>query len=118
MATYRLVTVNTAPERAKRLVGRVIEGLKDRYSVVHIANIERMEDVRAVVEAEKPDVLFTASMWTPEQAQEIIATAKEIVPGLKTLSIPQGLQVEKGPDAVVEWISERIPVILDGQANL
>jgi hypothetical protein len=32
-------------------------------------------------------------MWTPEQSQEAIATAKSIVPGIKTHSIPQGLQV-------------------------
>lgn len=39
---YRLVTVNTAPERAKRLVGRVIEDLKDQYTIQHIANCESM----------------------------------------------------------------------------
>jgi hypothetical protein len=57
---------------------------------------------------------FTASMWTPEQAkvflslihnllfpgavdtaQEIVDIAKEIIPGLKTFSIPQGLQVKQ-----------------------
>ena len=37
---YRLVTVNTSPERAKRLVGRVVEELKDRYMIQHIANCE------------------------------------------------------------------------------
>lgn len=39
---YRLVTVNTAPERAKRLIGRVAEDLKDRYEIQHIANCESM----------------------------------------------------------------------------
>jgi hypothetical protein len=37
---YRLVTVNTAPERAKRLIGRVAEDVKDRYSIVHVVNVE------------------------------------------------------------------------------
>lgn len=37
---YRLVTVNTAPERAKRLIGRMIEALKDRYTIIHIDNCE------------------------------------------------------------------------------
>lgn len=37
---YKLVTVNTAPERAKRLVGRMIEALKDRYTIEHVANCE------------------------------------------------------------------------------
>lgn len=40
MAIYTLVTVNTAPERAKRLIGRVVENLKDRYTIVHVANCE------------------------------------------------------------------------------
>ena len=40
MRNYRLFTANTAPERAKRLIGRVVEELKDTYSVEHIANCE------------------------------------------------------------------------------
>jgi hypothetical protein len=35
---FRLVTVNTAPERAKRLIGRVVEDVKDQYTIIHIAN--------------------------------------------------------------------------------
>jgi hypothetical protein len=35
---FTLVTVNTAPERAKRLIGRMIEQLKDRYDIVHVGN--------------------------------------------------------------------------------
>lgn len=42
-----------------------------------------------------------------------MAVAKETVPGLKTLSLPYGLQVEKGPDAVVEYIEEHLPVLLE-----
>jgi hypothetical protein len=37
---YRLVTVNTAPERAKRLIGRVAEDLKEQYTIQHLANCE------------------------------------------------------------------------------
>jgi hypothetical protein len=51
-------------------------------------------------------------MWTPEEARQIIAIAKEIVPDLKTFSLPQGLQVDKGPDAVVEYIKENLPALL------
>jgi len=36
---FRLVTVNTAPERARRLIGRVIEDVKEQYTIVHVANI-------------------------------------------------------------------------------
>jgi hypothetical protein len=37
---YTLVTVNNAPERAQRLVGRVVEIVKDRYVIKHVANAE------------------------------------------------------------------------------
>ncbi|KAJ7245906.1 hypothetical protein B0H12DRAFT_1127118 [Mycena haematopus] len=110
---YRLVTVNTSPERAKRFVGRVIADVKDRYIIVHVANVERIEDVKETVEREKPDVLFTASVWTPEQAKEIVDIAKGQIPNLKTFSVPQGMQVDKGPDAVAEYIKENLPGLLD-----
>ncbi|KAH9951054.1 alpha/beta-hydrolase [Amylocystis lapponica] len=109
-----LVTVNTAPERASRVVGRVLEALKDRYTIMHVANIDKIEDVQAGVEREKPDLLFTASMWTPEQAQEIVGIAKEVAPELKTLSLPPGLSMNKGQDGVVEYIKQKLPEILDG----
>lgn len=38
---FKLVTVNTAPERAKKLIGRMIEGLEDRYVIIHVDNCER-----------------------------------------------------------------------------
>ncbi|OCH85206.1 hypothetical protein OBBRIDRAFT_785162 [Obba rivulosa] len=112
MAPIKLITVNTAPERAKRLIARVVDDMKEKYEIEHVANIERVEDVKETVERERPDVLFTASMWTPEQAQEIVAIAKETCPNVKTLSLPYGLQVEKGPDAVVEYIKEKFPSVL------
>jgi hypothetical protein len=36
---FKLVTVNTAPERAARLIGRMIEGLKEQYAIQHVANV-------------------------------------------------------------------------------
>jgi hypothetical protein len=37
---FKLVTVNTAPERAKRLIGRMIENLKEEYDIEYVANCE------------------------------------------------------------------------------
>ncbi|KAK1780123.1 hypothetical protein QBC45DRAFT_409765 [Copromyces sp. CBS 386.78] len=111
---YKLVTVNTAPDRAKRLIGRVVEDVKEKYTIIHAGNAASIEEVKAVVEEHQPNVLFTASMWTPEEAQQIIAIAKGVVgEDLKTFSLPQGLQVNKGPDAVVEYIKENLPSLLD-----
>lgn len=48
-------------------------------------------------------------MWTAEQASAVMAQAREVNPAVKTLALPQGLQVERGPDAVVEYIKEQLP---------
>jgi hypothetical protein len=51
-------------------------------------------------------------MWTAEESARIQNIAREIVPGIKTHALPHGLQVEKGPDAVLEYLREQIPEIL------
>ena len=52
-------------------------------------------------------------MWTPEQSSEILAEAREVNPTVKTLALPQGLQVQGGPDAVIEYIKEQLPALLN-----
>jgi hypothetical protein len=47
-------------------------------------------------------------MWTPEESAKIQAIAKETVMGITTMALPQGLQVEKGPDGVFEYIIEKL----------
>lgn len=56
---FKLVTVNTAPERATRLVGRVADALKGRYIIQHVANCERIEQVRGAVQREDAGVLVS-----------------------------------------------------------
>jgi len=51
-------------------------------------------------------------MWTPEESTRIQAIAKETVPGITTMALPQGLQVEKGPDGVYQYIIEKLPSLL------
>ncbi|KAF2089295.1 hypothetical protein K490DRAFT_36954 [Saccharata proteae CBS 121410] len=113
LGPFKLVTVNNAPERAQRLIGRVVEAVKDRYTIIHAGNADDIESVEAVVREKRPDLLFTASMWTPEQSKQAQDTAKSIMPDLKTFALPQGLQVERGPDAVVEYIVENLPSLLE-----
>ncbi|KAF2759579.1 hypothetical protein EJ05DRAFT_474666 [Pseudovirgaria hyperparasitica] len=110
---FKLVTVNTAPERAKRLIGRMVEALKDKYTIIHAANCETIEQVAPTVTELQPDVLFCASMWTTEEATKIQETAKRLRPGIKTYAIPHGLQVERGPDAIVEHLLQKVPGLLD-----
>jgi riboflavin synthase len=58
-------------------------------------------------------VQFCASMWTVQESDEIQRIAKETVPGIKTMVIPQGLQAEKGPDAVVAFVKEKWPALVE-----
>lgn len=41
LPTYKLVTVNKVPARAKILIGRVVEDVKDVYTIDYVANAER-----------------------------------------------------------------------------
>lgn len=106
---YKLCTVNKVPERARRLIGRVAEDVKGEYTIDYVENVARIEDVRAMCLRHQPDVLFCASMWTAQESEEIQRIARETVPGIKTMAIPHGLQVEKGPDAVVEFLKSSWP---------
>ncbi|KAH7408650.1 hypothetical protein DE146DRAFT_786069 [Phaeosphaeria sp. MPI-PUGE-AT-0046c] len=110
---FRLVTVNTAPERAKVLIGRMIDALQKRYEIEHVANCSAIEEVALAVRQCQPEVLFSASMWSPEEAAKIRSIAQQERPGIGTHAIPQGLQVERGPDAIVEYLVEVVPDLLD-----
>jgi hypothetical protein len=83
LGPFKLVTVNTTPERARMIVGRVVEAVKDKYTIIHAANAEGEEfrfrkfiaswaidsgvfliaikDVAATVEEIKPDLLVCLS---------------------------------------------------------
>lgn len=37
---FKLCTVNTAPERAKRLVGRVVHDVREEYQIDYVENAE------------------------------------------------------------------------------
>lgn len=52
-------------------------------------------------------------MWTAEEAKKIHELARSVVPDIKTHAIPTGLQAERGPDAIVEYLIEKVPVLLD-----
>lgn len=60
-----LLTVNTAPDRAKRLIGRMIEALKDSYNITHVDNCTSIDQVAAKVREYRPDVLVSDSQSPP-----------------------------------------------------
>lgn len=87
LGPFKLVTVNTAPERAYRLIGRVVENVKDKYTIIHAGNADSMstdrktwlkladpnidqEQVREVVTRTQPDVLVRKAVSTVQQARD------------------------------------------------
>jgi hypothetical protein len=55
---------------------------------------------------------FSASMWSSEEAAQIRSIAKAVNPEIKTHAIPQGLHNRGGPDAIVEYLTHEIPLLL------
>jgi hypothetical protein len=76
---FRLITVNTAPERAQRLIGRLVDALKEDYEIIHVDNCQSttsrrylmsgtdcllgIDEVLPKVTLHKPDVLVSPS-WS------------------------------------------------------
>lgn len=77
-------------------------------------SLAAIEAVAPTVCQHQPNILFSASMWSPEQVAKIRQLAERERPGIATYAIPQGLQVERGPDAVVEHLVENVPGVLEG----
>lgn len=51
-------------------------------------------------------------MWTADDVVEIQQLAQSTKPDIKLHAIPFGLQIEKGPDAIVEHLLDQIPSML------
>ena len=44
------MTVNTAPARAKIVIGRVVEEVKDKYTIIHAGNAEGESSLSLLLE--------------------------------------------------------------------
>ena len=42
------------------------------------------------------------------QQEEVVELAKTMIPGIKTIKIPPGLNATKGGDAVVDFLKEQV----------
>ncbi|KAM0747821.1 hypothetical protein T439DRAFT_304960 [Meredithblackwellia eburnea MCA 4105] len=105
-----LISVNTFPERAKLVIGKFINAVSDRYSIVHAGNSTTIEGVAPLLLSTKPtpQLLFCASMWTPEEQAQIQEIGRKTIPGIKTFATPSGLQGKGGPDGVVEYLLTKV----------
>lgn len=45
---YKLCSVNKVPERAKRLIGRLVEDVKEEYTILYLANSESTRSLSKV----------------------------------------------------------------------
>ena len=52
-------------------------------------------------------------MWTNAEVQKIRTVAEENRRGIAIYALPRGLQVEQGPDAVVDHLVQHVPSLLD-----
>jgi len=52
-------------------------------------------------------------MWTEDQSSRILAQAREVNPNVKTLALPQGLQAQGGPDAIIGYVKEHLPAVIE-----
>jgi hypothetical protein len=56
-------------------------------------------------------------MWTPEESEYILSTARRVLPEIRTLALPYGLQVEKGPEATTEFVKKHLGGVIMGLEN-
>lgn len=49
-----------------------------------------------------------SSQWTTSQQEEVLQIARTIIPDIKTIAIPPGLNATKGGEAVVEFLREQV----------
>lgn len=80
------------------------------FNLVHLANSNTLEGLEFLLESlvVAPQVLICSSQWTSTQQKEVLGLAKTMIPDIKTIAIPPGLNATKGGDAVVEFLREQI----------
>lgn len=49
-----------------------------------------------------------SSQWTANQQEEVLKLARMIIPGVKTIAIPPGLDAARGGDAVEDFLKEQM----------
>lgn len=54
---YTLVSVNKNPERAKRIITQVVEEVKDKYNIQHVANCSTKEQLPRILADTQPEIL-------------------------------------------------------------
>ncbi|KAJ6095368.1 hypothetical protein N7486_006114 [Penicillium sp. IBT 16267x] len=117
------------PERAKRLIGPVADILSDRCTIVHIDNRESIDEVEAKMKKHMPDVLVeshNSGLFMRQEARltQMLGIVQCVRCGpMKRLNrlmrspahaIPTDLQVKRDSDATVEYLSEKVPSLVDG----
>jgi hypothetical protein len=86
---FRLVTVNTAPARAKILIGRLVEAVKDRYIIDYVANCESKTTPRNVDVDGSEDQCTRTYTSTMTGIDEVESKVREHRPDVLVSQAPQ-----------------------------
>jgi hypothetical protein len=62
--------------------------------------------------------MFCASMWSPEESAEIKKIARDVLPQLRCFAVPQGMQVQHGPEYTVEYVKSKLRDVIEGDLGL
>ena len=57
-------------------------------------------------------------MWSQEQSAEIIRIGREVVPDLRCYVVPQGMQIQYGPEYTVQHVISKLPEVVEADLGL
>lgn len=85
LGPFKLVTVNTAPERARKIIGRIVEAVRDKYMIIHAANVEGEQNYAS----QYHNTGWMLTLGLPRTAiKDVGATVEEIKPDFLVRSPP------------------------------
>ncbi|KAK5090268.1 hypothetical protein LTR05_000439 [Lithohypha guttulata] len=99
--TYKILTVSRYPDKATLMVKRLAEKMNDKYTLIHVANCERVEEVSFRVRDLQPDMLVWSSTWTPEQVDAICDIARKLDPNVDLCGLPEEMPSQKSVDVIL-----------------
>ncbi|KAH8598912.1 hypothetical protein B0O99DRAFT_683651 [Bisporella sp. PMI_857] len=104
------VTVDNNKAQAEITFGTVIQDLYNSYDLIHVANCERINAVKTVLQSlvTPPQLLITSSDWFEEEQEEVRETTRRLYPDIHLIMVPPGLHKQIGEQKVVEYLKEQI----------
>ena len=96
-----LVSVNTAPDRAKKVIGAVIENVRDRYDIVHAGNSISKSSVSTRCSTDRKTFFCDLSSDRRGETSLVVYTTSSGHPGPSSFPLLEPLRPEPWRDAKV-----------------